>query len=250
MGPHGNCAKICKDAGVHSVTGNFIIGGAWETKDTLAESRNLAKDLIRSGKGILELFTVYFAPYPNTRMVNTPSTFGIKIDTTRLDWNLNTMHSAVVSTQDLSIPDLYEEKQRFDAFLVDQYMEVSKTLRKADVIQGLFVNDKRVFLNERWEKIYQSMEHIQAFLYHLSEEEQTFHPDWYPIRTFEDYSLIDDIMSTNVGTFSGLEKEFLLRATGIYTAKDISEISNVSIAIVQAIFEKLNDRCLVYMSQW
>ena len=37
--------QICKKAGIHGITGNFIIGGALETKETVEESKRLAKEL-------------------------------------------------------------------------------------------------------------------------------------------------------------------------------------------------------------
>lgn len=65
--------------GIHGITGNFIIGGAHESKESLAESKKLAKEMIHRAKGIIELYTVYFAPYPNTKMVREPENFGIQI---------------------------------------------------------------------------------------------------------------------------------------------------------------------------
>ena len=38
------CVKICKDTGLHGITGNFIIGGAFETKETILESKKLAEN--------------------------------------------------------------------------------------------------------------------------------------------------------------------------------------------------------------
>ena len=96
------CIQICKESGIHGITGNFIIGGAKETAETLEESRKLAADMLKAARGILELYTVYFAPYPNTRMSSSPQEFGIEINQELLNYNLNTLRSPVVRTEALT----------------------------------------------------------------------------------------------------------------------------------------------------
>ena len=57
-------------------------------------------------------------------------------------------------------------------------------------------------------------------------------------------------MYTDVGTFIGIERDILLNATGIYSVTDMSIKLSLSIGRIQEIFESLNNRCLVYMSNW
>ena len=52
------CIQICKDSGIRGITGNFIIGGAGEDGESLAESRELAAKLLEKAKGILELYMI------------------------------------------------------------------------------------------------------------------------------------------------------------------------------------------------
>lgn len=98
---------ICKKMGIHGITGNFIIGGAHESKESLAESKKLAKEMIHRAKGIIELYTVYFAPYPNTKMVRKPENFGIQIHEELQNTVVNTMRTPVVSTENLSRNEIY-----------------------------------------------------------------------------------------------------------------------------------------------
>lgn len=242
--------KICKETGLHSVTGNFIVGGAFETNQTIMESRELAAELINAAKGIMEVYIVYFAPYPNTQMVNNPERFGIEIDPLLQEWNLNTMRSPVVLTDELKTLDIYRQKHDFEMFLSETYHSASVSSRKADVLASLFQNGKRVHINPTWEKCYQSLSHIDVFLRHLTEEEQTFTENGYIIRTFEDFVICNEAMITDIGSFTGLEKDMLLNATGIYSALELSNKLAVNISTIKRVFEDLNDRCLVYMSCW
>ncbi len=244
------CIQICKDSGIHGITGNFIIGGAGEDGESLAESRELAAKLLEKAKGILELYTVYFAPYPNTKMTANPQDYGIRIQEELLQYNLNTMRSPVVETKALSVQQIYREKQEFDHYLAECYRKAALASTKSDLVQGLFQDGKRVYLNPTWEKAYASFNHIEVFLQHLTIEEQSFAPDAYPIRTVEDFFLEGECMVTEIGTFSGMEKELLLNASGVYTAGELADQLGLTTEQMKALFQRLNERCLVYMSLW
>lgn len=242
--------KICKNSGVHGITGNFIVGGAYETKETIAKSMDLAEKLIFSAKGIIELYTVYFAPYPNTKIVNRPENYDIKIIDDLQNMNLNTMRSPVVETKYLSTEDIYNQKHNFDEFLDKTYKYAALTSTKEDVLQGLFADGQRIHLNPTWEKYYLSIPHIVNFIDHLSDEEQFFDDNKYIIRTFEDFIIKNNIMVTEIGSFFGIEKEVLLNATGIYTVKQMAELFQVSIDTIKEIYVKYNDKCMLYMSEF
>ena len=244
------CVKICKDIGVHNVTGNFIIGGAFETEETLHESKKLAAELISAAKGIMEIYAVYFAPYPNTQMVKFPEKFDIKLDSQLEEWNLNTMRSPVIQTKELSVTEIYKQKHGFETFLSENYHAATLQSKKKDVLSSLFQDGKRVHINPTWEKCYLSYNHIETFLRHLSEQEQTFSENGYIIRTFEDFVIKKDKMYTDIGTFSGIERDILLNATGVYSAKELSAKFSLDIEEMRNAFESLNNRCLVYMSNW
>lgn len=244
------CIRICKKLGLHSITGNFIIGGAWENEDTICESRQLAAEMINTAKGIMEIYVVYFAPYPNTQMVNTPEKFGIRLNPQLEAWNLNTMRSPVVQTQDLSTGEIYQQKHDFETYLSECYHAAALASTKDDVLAALFQERKRVHINPTWEKCYQSLNHIEVFLNHLSEQEQTFSENGYIIRTFEDFVMQDEKMVTEVGCFYGIERDILLNATGIYSALEMAEKLSVDIKVIQEAFERMNNRCLVYMNSW
>ena len=245
-----SCIKNCKAAGVHNVTGNFIVGGAFEDKDTLQESMELAADMLREGRGIVELNTVYFAPYPNTQMERKPEQFGIQIEPQLEAWSVGSMYSPVVSTRALSAAQIYDKKKEFDQFLREQYRKQAMAARKKDLEQGLFLDGKRSHFNPHWETAYSSCPHIVSFLRHSSAEEQCFSPEKYMIRSFEDFALVDDVLYSDAGCFTDLERDILLNSVGFHNAFSLSEKLGISLDTLRCYYDELNQRCLLYMSRF
>lgn len=242
--------KICKQLGIHSITGNFIIGGAFESRETIEKSKQLAKELIHKAKGIIELYTVYFAPYPNTKMVREPDKFDIEIHDEMMAMNVNTMRTSVVSTKKLSRNDIYDIKHEFDEFIAKEYKKAGDLSRKSDILQGLYHEGKRISVNPTWERIYLSRPHIALFLEHMTDQEQCFNENNYIIRTFEDIKIEDDKLISDIGVFEGLEKNVLEYATGVYSAIQMAEKFDVSIVDIENCYNELNDRCLVYITEF
>jgi anaerobic magnesium-protoporphyrin IX monomethyl ester cyclase len=241
---------ICKKMGIHGITGNFIIGGAHESKESLAESKKLAKEMIHRAKGIIELYTVYFAPYPNTKMVRKPENFGIQIHEELQNTVVNTMRTPVVSTENLSRNEIYDMKQEFDLFISKEYQKAADESSKSDIVQGMMHEGKMISINPTWEKLYRSKLHIDVFLQHMTEKEQKFNKDYYIIRTFEDFKIENQILISEVGRFKGLQKDILLNATGILSAREMANKFDVKIEDIENAYDTLNEKCLVYMSEF
>lgn len=242
--------KICKKSGIHGITGNFIIGGAHESRESFEESKKLAKEMIHSAKGIIELYTVYFAPYPNTRMVRSPEDFGINIHENEQDTVLNTMRTPVVNTDNLSRNDIYDFKHEFERFLEDEYRKAADESTKSDILQGITHNGQLISINPTWEKLYREKPHIENFLEHLSDKEQDFCSEYFIIRTFEDYKIENEIMISDVGTFFGLQKEVLLNAVGILTAKEMAVQFGTTVEEIENVYKILNEKCFVYLTEF
>ena len=71
--------KICRDIDLPQLTGNFIIGGACETEETLLITKEYAEKLIRFAPGLMDIYTSTIMPLPNTAISKEPGRFGIKI---------------------------------------------------------------------------------------------------------------------------------------------------------------------------
>ena len=70
------------------------------------------------------------------------------------------------------------------------------------------------------------------------------------MRTFESFVLEEQRMVTDIGVFEGLEKDVLLNASGVLSGTETAEKLGITLEQLKEIYEKLNDRCLVYTSLW
>jgi radical SAM superfamily enzyme YgiQ (UPF0313 family) len=76
----------CAKAGGLSVFTNFIIGGALETEETIAETKAFALKLLKLAPGRLEINTTFLSPYPGTDIALRPDAYRVRI----LDQNFET----------------------------------------------------------------------------------------------------------------------------------------------------------------
>ena len=60
--------EILRDAEIPSIYGNFIIGGPYETADTISESLELARTLIKKASGRMECAASYLTIFPGTEL--------------------------------------------------------------------------------------------------------------------------------------------------------------------------------------
>ena len=71
--------RQCYGAGLAQLAGNFIIGGADETHETLEATTAHVEKLILSTPGLLDIYTSFIIPLPNTAISKCPGNFGIRI---------------------------------------------------------------------------------------------------------------------------------------------------------------------------
>lgn len=71
------CVKLCYEKDILSVVGNFIIGGAFETWETVGESIHFACELMELAPGCFDFNTTIYTPYPATPMYTSPEEFGM-----------------------------------------------------------------------------------------------------------------------------------------------------------------------------
>lgn len=243
--------ETCKQKGITGITGNFIIGGAFESSDTIKESMELAKNIISAGRGIVEIHTVFLAPYPNTAISLYPENFDITIHKELLEKNLTSMRTPVISTKNLSVKEIVEWKIKFDEFLNNEYDKNAMISTKEDLKQSYFFKNKYLDLNYIWHSRYRNIEYINNFIKNYCNGEMEFNEKLYPIRTFDmlNYDQENNLLIGNY-KFNNKEKEFLELSNGSKTIFEIMNILDIDIISIKNIFNKLNNKCMVYLSQF
>ncbi len=118
-----DAVRICSEYGVLSIVGNFIIGGAHESKQTIEESIKFAENLLEIGKGRIDIITTLYTPYPGTSMYNSPEQFGLEI----LDKECVTGpgdNYVFVKTKDLSKWEIFHYRQVFEEAINSKMMKL------------------------------------------------------------------------------------------------------------------------------
>lgn len=242
--------EICKNAGIPCVTGNFIIGGALETKETIEESKRLIKRLIQVARGCIDLHLVYFAPYPNTQISNFPDKFEISLNETLKDYSIHSMCTPVVSTYALDSREIYREMEQCRNYLNACYETELAFCTKSDLLQTLFYKKKRIMVNPTWEYLYFSKKHMQSTLEHLTDDQLTFQEDNYSIRTFDNFTLTENQLHTPYGIFEGVTMTYLLHANGSKNNREIQKLTALSFSQLEALFFELQEKCLLYLNDF
>lgn len=73
-----NCARLAVEAGLPQLAGNFIIGGAGETKETLALTKRFVLSLLEEFPGLLDISTTFPIPLSGTALMEHPETYSLK----------------------------------------------------------------------------------------------------------------------------------------------------------------------------
>ncbi|ATW23939.1 B12-binding domain-containing radical SAM protein [Candidatus Formimonas warabiya] len=113
--------KISKEAGLPQLVGNIIIGGALETRETLDYTFNTVNKMIRAGRGMVEVVSTFYMPFPETAMSKNPETFGIYVKDEKALTSVGDF--PVIETEALSIEEICAARNEF-------FEENTKLMRK------------------------------------------------------------------------------------------------------------------------
>jgi len=242
--------KRCKEAGLLTLEGNYIIGGALESRETIEESIQHARELIELGHGMLELSTVFFSPYYGTPITREPQKYEMQIEKVCNEHTVITMRDAVVSTKYLSAAEIARSKQHFDDELKQKYYEEAKKCSRHELLRGAGRNNRKVRINQNWCAAWDSIPFIKEFTKHMAPEEQSCESHKFPIRTIGGYWLEEDKFAAQGIELTGLEKDAVLLADGRKTVAEIGQGLGIACERMLEVYSGLNDRCLVYFSEF
>jgi len=128
--------------GLASCYVNFIVGGAFETRETYQATRALAGELLELAPGCAGVGRSFFTPYPGTPIYEDPSAYGLEILDREVVTGLGDGH-VFCRTEALGRLDILALGQDFDRFVQERMDALWPTV--PDVVA-----DRVVEASDRW----------------------------------------------------------------------------------------------------
>lgn len=242
--------RVCKEAGLMTLEGNYIVGGALESEETIQESIAHAKKLIEAGRCMIDISTVFFAPYANTPITKNPAAYEMKIENYQNSHTVASMAEAVVSTKYLTTSEIVLWKRKFDKELREVYVSEAAKCGKDELLKRWSAGERKLEINRRWRVAFQEHPHMEEFIKHLDSGEQEYSAMKYPVRTVQGLKHQNGRAESDGIVLEGEEKEYIMLADGKQTIAEICALKEKSEEYVEKIYRSLNSRCLVYYSEF
>lgn len=245
---------MCADMKHHfAVQGNIILGGPFESKDTIFSNLELCRYLIERGRGIIELLVVCFTPLPNTDITLNPDKYGIKILWKEVDAIITGMNSIVTQSDYLTREEIEDEKNNLTKTIHDIYRYETLKLEPDKVIW--FWDSARKCFAPRsiWGDILNGYEHFRNYALSRTFDDPkptNFSSQIFPIRTFERIRYLDEIYLNHEISINDIDKKILKMCNGKYSIEDISSALCIDINALEILLNLLEKRCLLYYSKF
>lgn len=242
--------EICYAAGLPQLTGNYIIGGAFETAATLAETTKTVLALLDLAPGMLDISTTFLMPLPGTQIYQYPEKFGITLEDRECLTNLEDF--PVNHTQALSLPEICMARSRFITAVSNKMKQqfekglISRERIKADFKLAFNYGIAAGYLKFIYAKdaimvaYYQKMIEYKGLLkdwHELNEEERN---TWI-IHKIPDFSMLD------IDTLSQAEVD-ILSGSGKFTITEMAEKLNLPAGELSKLLIKMSDQHLILFS--
>lgn len=242
--------EICYAEGLPQLTGNYIIGGAFETAETLAETTEKVLELLNLAPGMLDLSTTFIMPLPGTQIYNHPEKFGIVLEDRECLTNLEDF--PVNHTRELSLPEVCMGRAHFITAVSNKMKQqfekglISKERIRADfnlafnygIAAGYlkFIYAKDQLMVAYYKKLIEYKGILKEW-HELSEEEQN---TWI-IHKIPDFSMLD------LNALSQTEVD-LLNYSGRFTSREMAAKLKLSFADMKNLLIKMNANHLILFS--
>ncbi|WP_296558098.1 radical SAM protein [uncultured Acetobacterium sp.] len=242
--------EICYAQGLPQLTGNYIIGGAFESAETLAETTKKALELLDLAPGMLDLSTTFIMPLPGTAIYNHPEKFGIVLEDRECLTNLEDF--PVNHTLELSLPEVCMGRSRFISAVSNkmkqQYQQglIPRERIRTDfnlafnygIAAGYlkFIYGKNKIMVDYYKKLINYQGLLKEWQ-ELAEQEK----DTWVIQKIPDFSLL------NSNTLNQIEVD-ILSYSGKFTISETAVKLSLSAATIGALLKSLSDRHLILFS--
>lgn len=242
--------EICYAEGLPQLTGNYIIGGAFETEKTLAETTEKVLELLDLAPGMLDLSTTFMMPLPGTQIFNHPEKFGIVLEDRECLTNLEDF--PVNHTRELSLPEVCMGRSHFITAVSNKMKQqfekglIPKERNRADfnlafnygIAAGYlkFIYAKDPLMLAYFKKLIESKGLLKEW-HELSETERN---TWI-VHKIPDFSMLD----LNVLTQTEVD---ILSYSGRYTSKEMAEKLNLTAKEIENLLMKMNESHLILFS--
>lgn len=241
---------ICYDAGLPQLTGNYIIGGAFENAATLAETTKKALELLELAPGMLDLSTTFIMPLPGTQIYNHPEKFGIVLEDRECLTNLEDF--PVNHTRELSLPEVCMGRSRFITAVSNKMKDqFEKGLISQDRIKADFKLAFNYGIAAGYLKFIYAKDEIMVAYYQKLIEYKGLLKEWHKldeeerntwiIQKIPDFSMLD------LNTLSQTEID-ILGCSGKFTITEMAEKFNLSAGELSKLLVKMSDKHLILFS--
>lgn len=185
--------RICRRAGLGQLAGNFIMGGAKETPETLERTAAFVEGLHDAAPGMIDISTTFIMPLPNTAISKCPRDFGITI----LD------PGSLTTTEDFPVNETdglsrFEISMAARKFLSRSAARMSKLYKNGSVpreyVRRHFELSHKYGLSSTWYRFLYSRDPVVKQYYEMMILSRGVHSDgvapeiiesYYPCRTFD-----------------------------------------------------------------
>lgn len=244
--------EICYREGLPQLTGNYIIGGAFETEETLETTTEAVMELLDMAPGMLDISTTFIMPLPGTQIYNQPEHFDIVLEDREYITSIEDF--PVNHTKGLSLAEICMGRSRFITKVSNKMKEQFK---KGLISQARIQDDFKLALR------YGIAGGYFKFIY--AKNQQLFHyyskliaykgllKEWHELNEEEQKSWIiqriQNIFELDSKVLSQAELDILMYS-GRFTVKEMAEKLNLSSENMKNLLVKMSDQHLILFSAY
>lgn len=242
--------EICYAEGLPQLTGNYIIGGAFETAATLAETTKTVLALLDLAPGMLDVSTTFIMPLPGTQIYNHPEKFGLVLEDRECLTNLEDF--PVNHTWELSLPEVCMGRSQFITAVSHKMKEqFEKGLIPQERIRADFNLAFNYGIAAGYLKFIYAKDQIMVAYYKKLIEYKGLLKEWYELSEEERNTWIihkiPDFSMLDLNTFSQTEVD-MLSYSGRFTSSEMAEKLSLPIKDLKKLLVKMSDKYLILFS--